>query len=45
MIAAVEKAMRDGMNGYGPSLGLPQAVEAIRAEAERKGFATFKAFF
>ena len=42
LIAAVEKAMRDGRNGYAPSLGIPEAVEAIRAEAERKGFATFK---
>ncbi len=37
LIEAVEKAMRDGNNGYGPSSGLPCAVEAIRREAERKG--------
>jgi len=37
LIAAVEKAMRDGHNGYGASSGLPCAVEAIRREAERKG--------
>ena len=37
MIAAVEKAMRDGKNGYAPSLGIPEAIHAIRAEAERKG--------
>lgn len=37
LIAAVEKAMRDGHNGYGASSGLPCAVEAIRQEAERKG--------
>jgi alanine-synthesizing transaminase len=37
LIAAVEKAMRDGYNGYGASSGLPCAVEAIRREAERKG--------
>src|ERR1700689_5149211 len=29
MIAAVEKAMRDGRNGYAPSLGIPEAQEAI----------------
>jgi alanine-synthesizing transaminase len=37
MIAAVEKAMRDGHNGYAPSLGIPEALEAVHAEAERKG--------
>lgn len=37
LIAAVEKAMRDGHNGYGASSGLASAVEAIRGEAERKG--------
>ncbi len=37
LIAAVEKAMRDGRNGYAPSLGIPEALEAVRAEAERKG--------
>ena len=37
LIAAVEKAMHDGRNGYAPSLGIPEALEAIRAEAERKG--------
>src|ERR1035437_8267182 len=45
MIAAVEKAMRDGRNGYGPSVGLPQAVEAIRAEAERKGIRNIQSVF
>jgi len=37
LIAAVEKAMRDGCNGYAPSQGIPEALEAIRAEAERSG--------
>ena len=45
MIAAVEKAMRDGMNGYGPSLGAPEAVEAIRAEAERTGIRNVHSVF
>ena len=45
MIAAVEKAMRDGRNGYGPSLGLPQAVEAIRAEGERRGIRNIQSVF
>jgi len=37
LIAAVEKAMRDGHNGYAPSLGIPEALEAVRAESARKG--------
>src|SRR6202451_1339751 len=37
MIEAVYKAMRDGKNGYSSSSGIPQALEAIRAEAARKG--------
>ncbi len=36
LIAAVERAMRDGHNGYGASSGLPHAIEAIHREAERK---------
>jgi alanine-synthesizing transaminase len=37
LIEAVVRAMRDGRNGYAPALGVPEALEAIRAEAERKG--------
>jgi len=37
LVEAVYKAMRDGRNGYSPSSGTPEAVEAIRHEAERKG--------
>ncbi len=37
LIEAVVKAMRDGENGYAPSLGVNDAIEAVRAEAERKG--------
>ena len=37
MIQAVEKAMRDGHNGYAPSLGISEAIEAIRRQAERRG--------
>lgn len=37
LIEAVERAMRDGRNGYGDSIGLPAAIEAIRAEAARAG--------
>src|SRR5664279_3689128 len=38
MIDAVHKAMRDGHNSYGESLGIKPAVDAIRREAEAKGF-------
>jgi alanine-synthesizing transaminase len=38
MIEAVERAMRDGFNGYGESLGETSAVDAIRAQAEANGF-------
>ena len=38
MIEAAIKAMRDGHNGYGDSLGEHSAVEAIRRRAEQRGF-------
>jgi alanine-synthesizing transaminase len=37
LIEAVYKAMRDGKNGYAPSPGIPEAINAIRGEATRKG--------
>jgi alanine-synthesizing transaminase len=37
LVEAVYKAMRDGKNGYAPSPGIPEAIEAIRGEAARKG--------
>ena len=40
LIEAVYKAMRDGKNGYAPSPGVPEALEAIRGEAARKGITT-----
>lgn len=45
LIAAVERAMRDGKNGYSPSLGIPEAIEAIRAEAGRKGIRNIQSVF
>ena len=45
LVAAVEKAMVDGHNGYAPSLGVPEAVEAIRAEAARKGIRQVQSVF
>ena len=37
MIAAVERAMRDGHNGYAPSVGIPSAREAVAGECARRG--------
>jgi len=45
IIEAVVKAMREGRNGYAPSSGIPEAVEAVRAEAERKGFRSIQSIF
>jgi alanine-synthesizing transaminase len=45
IIEAVHKAMRDGKNGYAPSNGVPEALEAIRAEAARKGITTARDVF
>jgi alanine-synthesizing transaminase len=45
IIEAVYKAMRDGKNGYAPSDGIPEALEAIRGEAARKGIATVRDVF
>ena len=45
IIEAVYKAMRDGKNGYAPSPGIPEALEAIRAEAARKGIPTVQDVF
>lgn len=45
LLAAVEKAMRDGRNGYAPSLGIPEAVDAVHAEAERKGIRNIQSVF
>ena len=38
LVAAVERAMRDGHNSYGPSAGIPAAREAVAAEYTRNGF-------
>jgi alanine-synthesizing transaminase len=45
LIEAVSRAMLDGKNGYGPSLGVPEALEAIRAVAERKGITNIQSVF
>src|ERR1700737_2253259 len=45
IIEAAYKAMRDGKNGYAPSPGIPEALEAIRGEAARKGISTVRDAF
>jgi alanine-synthesizing transaminase len=37
MIEAVERAMRDGHNGYAPSVGILPAREAVAADCEQRG--------
>ena len=38
LVAAVERALRDGHNGYGPSAGLADAREAVASEFTSRGF-------
>ena len=38
LVTAVERAMRDGHNTYGPSAGIPAAREAVAVEYTRNGF-------
>jgi alanine-synthesizing transaminase len=45
MIEAVHKAMRDGKNGYAPSSGISEALDAIRGEAARKGITNIQDVF
>jgi alanine-synthesizing transaminase len=45
MIEAVYQAMRDGKNGYASSSGVPQAREAIRGVAARKGITSIQDVF
>jgi alanine-synthesizing transaminase len=45
LIEAVYKAMKDGKNGYAPSSGIKQALDAIRLEAARKGISTVQDVF
>lgn len=37
MVEAVERAMRDGHNGYAPSVGIAPAREAVAAECAQRG--------
>lgn len=45
LIEAVYKAMKNGKNGYAPSPGIKEALDAIRGEAERKGITSVQDVF
>jgi alanine-synthesizing transaminase len=45
LIEAVYNAMKDGHNGYAPSPGVSEALEAIRGEAARKSITTVQDVF
>ncbi|HEX8924437.1 MAG TPA: aminotransferase class I/II-fold pyridoxal phosphate-dependent enzyme [Terriglobales bacterium] len=45
MVEAAHRAMLDNHNGYGDSLGSPEAVKAIRDQAERNGFRNIQGIF
>src|SRR5215467_7940443 len=45
LIEAVYKAMKDGKNGYAPSPGIKEALDAIRSEAARKGISSVREIF
>lgn len=45
MIEAVYRAMRDNRNGYAPSSGVKEALDAIRGEAARKGISSVQDVF
>src|SRR5947207_2127702 len=45
VIEAAYRAMRDNKNGYAPSEGIPEALEAIRGEAVRAGITSAQDVF
>jgi len=45
VVAAVHKAMKDGRNGYAPSPGVKEALDAIRSEAAHKGIISVQDVF
>jgi alanine-synthesizing transaminase len=45
LIEAVYRAMKDNKNGYAPSPGIKEALDAIRAEAARKGILSVQDVF
>ena len=45
IIEAAYRAMRAGHNGYAPSLGVDEAIQAIGGEAERRGIRNVQSIF
>ena len=45
LVDAVVEALRHGKNGYAPALGVPEALHAIRGDAERKGIRNIQDVF
>ncbi|MFH1130250.1 MAG: aminotransferase class I/II-fold pyridoxal phosphate-dependent enzyme [Pseudomonadota bacterium] len=45
IVEAICRALRDNRTCYAPSEGLPEALEAIRGDAERKGFQSIEDVF
>jgi alanine-synthesizing transaminase len=45
VIEAAYRAMRDNKNGYAPSAGVPEALDAIRGEATKNGISTVQDVF
>ena len=45
VIEAAYKAMRENKNGYSPSSGIPEALDSIRRDAERKGIKNINDIF
>jgi len=45
LVEAAYRAMRDNKNGYAPSAGVPEALEAIRAHAESNGSSSVQDVF
>ncbi len=45
VVEAVHRAMLDNRNGYAPSSGIPEAIEAVRAEAGRAGITNIQHVF
>ncbi|MCB9366596.1 MAG: aminotransferase class I/II-fold pyridoxal phosphate-dependent enzyme [Calditrichaeota bacterium] len=45
IVDATLRAMQDNRNGYAPSSGIPDAIEAIRAQADRSGIRNIRDIF
>jgi alanine-synthesizing transaminase len=45
LVEAVYRAMKDNKNGYAPSPGIKEALDAIRGEAARKGISSVQDIF